>query len=146
MVATLIIRGWSVSLIIRFIPERRCTSCNCPLRSLMFPHFGMKVRISYPFSCIACGTVFPITANSVSGTYGIVSWLMNNTLFAILFNFCICKGTKNYGEIGIIELFLDFLASYLAYFHDISFLFDKNVVILHPFSEHNECRWKFFTR
>jgi hypothetical protein len=65
---------------------------------------------------------------------------MNNTLFAILFNFCICKGTKNYGEIGIIELFLDFLASYLAYFHDISFLFDKNVVILHPFSEHNECR------
>ena len=28
--------------------------------------------------------------------------------------------------------FLEFLASNLAYFHDISFLFDKNVVILHP--------------
>ena len=28
---------------------------------------------------------------------------------------------------------LDFLAPIFAYFHDISFLFGKNVVILHPF-------------
>ena len=30
---------------------------------------------------------------------------------------------------------LEFLAPYLAYFYDISFLFVKNVVILHPISQ-----------
>jgi len=34
---------------------------------------------------------------------------------------------------GILCAFLGFLATNLAYFHDISFLFDKNVVILQPF-------------
>ena len=48
----MMISGWSVSSMIRFIPDRRMTSCNCPRRSLMVPHLGMKVRISKPASCI----------------------------------------------------------------------------------------------
>jgi hypothetical protein len=57
---------------------------------------------------------------------------MNKILFAINTWFLYGKGTKKYGKIGIFGCFLEFLGSYLAYFHDISFLFDKNVVILHP--------------
>lgn len=48
--ATLIISGWSVSSMIKFMPDRRMTSCNWFLRSLTLPHFGIKVLISLPFS------------------------------------------------------------------------------------------------
>ena len=49
MLATLMSSGWSVSLMMMFIPESRITSCNWLRRSLMSPNLGMKVRVSYPF-------------------------------------------------------------------------------------------------
>jgi hypothetical protein len=46
--------------------------------------------------------------------------------------FYLCKDTKNISQNYKNVHILDFLASFLAYFYDISFLFGKNVVILHP--------------
>ena len=46
--------------------------------------------------------------------------------------FYLCKDTKNNSQKHKNVLILYFLALFLAYFYDISFLFGKNVVILHP--------------
>ncbi len=64
----MIIRGWSVSSMIKFMPDRRITSCNWPRRSLMMPHLGMKMRISKPASCIFWGNSRPITDMWLSAT------------------------------------------------------------------------------
>ena len=55
--------GWSVSSIIRFIPDKRITSCNWFLRSFTQPKRGIKVRISLPLSWIPCGRYLPIFDN-----------------------------------------------------------------------------------
>ena len=46
--------------------------------------------------------------------------------------FYLCKDTKNNSQKHKNVHILYFLALFLAYFYDISFLFGKNVVILHP--------------
>ena len=45
--------------------------------------------------------------------------------------FYLCKDTKNNSQKHKNVHILYFLALFLAYFYDISFLFGKNVVILH---------------
>ena len=44
----------------------------------------MKVLISNPASCILADIKPPISAICEWVTYGVVSWLINNTFFAIL--------------------------------------------------------------
>lgn len=45
---------------------------------------GMKVRISLPFSWMACGKCLPTRDISVSETYGVISCVINKTLFAFV--------------------------------------------------------------
>ena len=48
-------------------------------------------------SCAFCGSSFPMIDIFVSGTNGVISWLMNNTFFAMfIFRLNTAKVQKNY--------------------------------------------------
>ena len=83
MEATLITRGRSTSLMMRFIPERRITSWSWFFRSLMHPYFGMKERISFFRSWIPWGRLRQMSAIRESGRNGDISELTKRTFFAV---------------------------------------------------------------
>ena len=71
--ATFIISGWSVSSIIRFMPDRRMTSCKLLRLVLMLPHSGVKTLISLTWSCIDWGRLRLAVPIGDSGTNGVIS-------------------------------------------------------------------------
>ena len=87
MDATLMMSGWSVPLMMMFIPDSLITSCSCPLRSLMLPHFGMNVLISHPLPCMVSGIRLPMIDRVFSATYGAVSVLMKRTFLTCILTF-----------------------------------------------------------
>ena len=52
---TLIISWWSQLFTIRFMPDRRMTSCSWCLRSFTSQNLGMNTLISRPISCVFAG-------------------------------------------------------------------------------------------
>src|SRR5258706_3559670 len=58
------INGFSSSPTAMLIPESRTTSCSLFLRSLIKPNLGTRIRISIPFSCMACGIFLTNSATS----------------------------------------------------------------------------------
>ena len=72
------------ALMMRFMPESRMTSCNWLRRSLIVPHFGVKVRISWPYSWMVCGKMRPLSEVFSSCTKGAIPVVINSTFLAFI--------------------------------------------------------------